>query len=277
LADLPESILPQVVWEEVPPADVLSGLVSLAPAIKVEGRIVAEPGRGVDTTLEWAKDELVLAEESSSDEERLASQAIIHAQCAVECLLDTYLERDWLTEKLPLKAGMAQKVELLAERPDLQVPQVLLSKFVTEPRHDIIHRYETRTVKDARIAVEAASGIIAQLKASSDPHNGPVFAGTLSVGMYSNENGHESLWFMGFSGPFGLTWRGSDSIVRVATGVAQDKTRAEVLWAPIRGFSKEEHWKLLLWWDSLQPSSCWAEDLLRKRLSLAGLDTPLTE
>ena len=116
-ANLPGSIIPEVVWIEVLPEDVLSGLKSLPAGIEAEGRIIAEPGRGVDTTLKWAKDELALAEQLLPDRERHASQAIIHAQCAVECLLDTYLERDWLIELLPSKPRMNQKVRWLSGRP----------------------------------------------------------------------------------------------------------------------------------------------------------------
>jgi len=221
-------------------------------------------------TLNWARQELALAERGISDEERHASQAIIHAQCTVECLLDTYLERDWLTEKLPPKAGFIKKVEFLSKRPALQLPEKLLSRFVAEPRHSIIHRYQSYTATEARIVIEAASTIIASLKANSDPHIGKVFAGTLLGGYAGGQETYH--WFTGFSGPFGFTWHSANGVIRVAAGIVSGEADAEVWWAPLQNFSIDQHFELLAWWDSVPIETAMRSNDLNEQLTLAGLN-----
>ena len=273
LPGLPESVVPRVTWEQKTPLDLLGALESLSQ-VKVEARIIREPGRGVDATLGWARSELELAKQSSPDDStRHACQATVHAQCAVECLIDTYLERDWLNEQLPCRARLANKITLISKRPVLKLPECLWSKIIREPRNDIIHRYANITVHDATMAVQAAWAIVDSLRARSDPCHGKVIAGSLLGGTSSSDTYRYS-WFGGFWGAFGLTWRGSDGIVRVASGKARSSSEAEIWWAEIKSFSVDEHLQLLSWWDSVKISGAEIEDELRERMQKAGLDSP---
>lgn len=261
-------VTPNVCWQKVDPEDVLSGLVSLRADIRIKTRSVSEQGRGVDITLTWAEEELSLAEQDHVNEGKHASQSIIHAQCAVECLVDTYLERDWLFEKLPDKPALSKKVELLLKRPTLKMPSALLARIVSEPRHDIIHRYHTGTATHARIVFEAASSIISALRSISNPCMQKFFAGSLSGGS-GTLIGHV---FSGFSGAFGLTWRARSGVVFAATGVPLSKTDVKVYCASLKEFSLEQHLRLLDWWDSLQGNS--RSGLNEEILTLADLRAP---
>jgi len=192
--------------------------------------------------------------------------------------LDTYLERDWLAERLPARPRLAQKIKVLSRRPILQLPEVLLSEFVAEPRHNIIHRYETRTPSDARIVLEAASSIIVSLKALSDPERGRVFAGTFLRKAEGRRAVLVSPEIAGFGYPesnsFGLTWRDADRVVRAGVGIISDKGEVEVWWAPIKEFAEEQHFRLLEWWDSLDPYAASLYTDPRELFLRAGLDAP---
>ena len=95
--DLPVSMIPKVTWRPVLPADVLSALKTLGP-LRGFGRIIAYRGQDVETLLGWTFSELDLAEKATStdDKERHASQVVVHAKKALDCLFDAYLERDFL-------------------------------------------------------------------------------------------------------------------------------------------------------------------------------------
>src|SRR5262249_2225203 len=85
--NLPISMTPKVTWRRVPPADVLSALKTLGP-LRANGRIITYKGQDVETLLGWTFSELQLAENapSTGDKERHASQVVVHAKKALDCL-----------------------------------------------------------------------------------------------------------------------------------------------------------------------------------------------
>src|SRR5262245_27773350 len=106
---------PRVIWNDVNPADILSGLRTLG-SLSPSGRLIAYRGEPVDKLLICAGQELALAEHApvaDDDQRRHASQAVGHAKKAVDCLLDAYLERDFLSVHLRPRAGFIAKLKMV--------------------------------------------------------------------------------------------------------------------------------------------------------------------
>ncbi len=277
---LPVSIAPTVTWVQAQPVDVLAALASLRNPSGY-GRAFSFQGEGTDTFLVWARVELTLAEgldpATRRDEfNRHCFQAVGHARRALDCLFDAYLHRDWLESRLADRAQFSAKLELLKKRPGLSLPAALIPAIVSDPRNDAEHKYVTPSLDTARKAVEAAEVISSWLRQKCPPLEGPVLAGSLAGGSASTAAGSTHRWFTGFTGPFGLTWRGTDGTVRVGSGVLVNgnPAEAEVQFCAIDELTEVEHFQLILWWNGVTLTSVEREDGVRDLLRLAHLDQP---
>jgi hypothetical protein len=274
-AHFPDSIEPNVVWNEAEPTDVISALGSQQPRSMIRRRIQYRGTTDVETYLTWARLELEQAERNQSETKRHATQAIGHAKRALDCLFDAYIRRDWLDSKLRPRAMFSEKLDLLKRRPNFRVPWRLIPNIIAAPRDQAEHAFILPSVEEVGIAVEATESVVSALISHSDPLVGPAFCGTL-LGGSSWSKGEVHHYFSGFSGPFAITWIGSDGISRVGSGIALDRENAEVLYCQIVDMTEVEHFELLTWWDSheLGSYSIESEESLRVRLRLAHLDVP---
>lgn len=269
---LPSSIEPQLTWTMSPSADVLTALYSLRAAPGV-GKICKYKGDGADTYLAWSGAELIKAQDANSEDlPRHTQQAVSNARRALDCLLDAYLEREYLSVHVGPRPSFAKKLGLLAQRPNLKVPATLIPTIISEPRNRGEHDFESPSLHEAKLAVEAAEAVCSRLREQLDPLLGPVLYGRLNAGSYlsASETYH---WFCGFSGEFGLMWRQADGIPRLGVGIMAGKpSSADIICCEISQLTKAEHFELVAWWDKCQDQSYQNEEALRTVLSLAGLN-----
>jgi hypothetical protein len=275
--NLPESISPTVTWQPVAVADVFSGLEAL-PRDRghIKGRLVRAEGEGVETFVEWAKAELELAERTAPKEiGRHTTQAVGHAKRALDSLFNQYLRRDWLDLRLRERAQFSEKLALLRKRPGLWTPWRLIPRIIADPRDQAEHEHTAPSLEDAALAVEAAEAVSIGMMTKSDPTRGYVVDGFLTGGFSSGPWGHHQ-YFNGFGGPFALTWRGSDDVVRVVVGRSDSQNMAECIYCDLSEMTLEQHFDLLRWWDGRYSGSggFQEEESFREMLRLAHLDQP---
>jgi hypothetical protein len=270
-------IVPKITWLEKPPDAILDGLRTIKSGEGL-GVIYSVLGCGHQTYLRWGKQELLLADKASDQDEidRHKTNSILHAKRCIECLFDQYLRRDWFEEVIPPNFGFSRKLELLGKRPVLAVPKTLIPRIISEPRNTAEHEYVTPQIEDVKVAVEAAEAVTAFLENRSDPHVGYALCGHFFKSIYSSKTERVTL-FTGFDGPFASTWKGVDGVVRVCAGVPSAKDAAEIQWCNIQNFSTAQHLELLEWWDSRPDTvkkSCASEVLVRDDFFAAGVDSP---
>jgi hypothetical protein len=193
---LQPSIVPQVIWREVPTADVLSALSAVDERNGI-GRSVHLPGESVQTYLDWAHECLDLADTPGANVRRLSVESVLHAKRAVDRLFDGYLERDRLNTRLPNKAAFSRKVVLLRRRLGRRMPWMLIEDLVADPRNMLEHEYSCPSHDQARMAVEVASTIAAAFATVSPPTWGPAFLGSMSGGSSSGPD-YNHVYFTGF-------------------------------------------------------------------------------
>jgi hypothetical protein len=267
---------PKVTWRRVLPADVLSALKTLGP-LRSAGRIIRYRGQDVETLLGWAFTELDLAEKATSVDEkaRHASQVVVHAKKALDCLFDAYLERDFLDIRLRPRAGFSEKLELLKNRLGGRLPWRLVPAAVAEPRDDSEHSRVPPPPERAGVAAEAAKMTIEAMVAASNPLHGPAHAGSFGWGMRSTDSGYYQ-YVTGFPEQFAWLWRCSDGIPRIGIGVStSDATdTAEVCYCDLEQFALAEHLEALQLWEQFEPWSWMSERAVREMMQLAGLDQP---
>lgn len=268
------SMIPDVTWTRVDPLDVISGVKSLG-TISLESRIISYRGQDVPTLLSWAFQELELAEAATSepDQERHATQAVVHAKTAIDCLFDAYIERDYLAVRLGERPQFSKKLELLKQRLGNQLPWRLIPVVIASPRDAAQHERITPTLEEAGASVEAAKVIVQAMTTASNPLVGPALAGPLLGGSYHDEGGYK-IYVLGFPPAFGLFWRGSDDVIRVGAGTASAKNVAEVRFAQLDAFAPAQHLALLRIWDTFSANWNRSEPMVREELKLADLDMP---
>jgi hypothetical protein len=276
-ATLQKSVKPTVTWQHAVFADVLSGLEALPQnACHISGRVVSCEGEGVETFIGWGKAEVESARRATSaDLGRHTTQAVTHAKRALDSLFDQYLKRDWLDVRLKPRSQFSQKLALLRQRPGLWVPEQLIPRIIAAPRDKVEHQHIAPSLDDAVLAVEAAEAVSIAMGTKSDPSRGHVVYGFLTGGSVSGPWGDHQ-YFSGFSGPFALTWRGSDKVVRLAVGQSANVDRADCIYCDLSQMSLDEHFTLLGWWDARYTGSGRFQDEVsfRKFLRLAHLDQP---
>ncbi len=274
---LPASMTPKVAWQRVSAADVLGAMRSLGP-LRAEGRIIDYRGQNVDSLLAWCFAELDLAERAttSDDAKRHASQVVVHAKKALDCLFDAYLERDFLTVRLRSRAQFTEKLELLKKRLGARIPWRLVPAVVADPRDTSEHSRVAPSVAQAGVAAEAAKVTAEAMTAASKPLHGPALVGSFEGGWSSGPWGHHTHVT---SFPPQFAWIGpcNDDVARVGVGVrvAPDlKDVVEVQFAEVRQFTEAEHLELLRQWDTFEPGFWISQQALAEKIRLAGLDQP---
>lgn len=276
--NLPASVAPNVTWQAVVPADVLSGLAAmpLGHMMAIHGRILECEGEGIETFVEWSKAELMAAKRAAaSDVGRHTTQAVGHAKRALDSLFNMYLRRDWLDIRMRTRAQFSEKLRMLAQRPGLWVPTHLIPNVIAEPRDVAEHEHVAPTLEDAALAVEAAEAVSIAMRSKSDPSRGHAVYGPLDGGSSSGTWGNHR-YFTGFSSTFALTWRGTDGVIRAACGKSSSKDTADCIVCNVAEMTIEEHFDLLQWWDSRYSGSGGfeSEGGLRELMTLAHLDHP---
>jgi len=269
-------MIPKVTWRQVAPADVLSALSTLGRP-RINGRIIAYRGQDVETLLAWAFSELDLAEKAATknDQERHASQVVIHAMKALDCLFDAYLERDFLDVHLRDRAGFSEKLALLKGRLGERLPWRLVPAVVADPRDVSEHSRVAPSLESAGLAAEAAKVTVEAMVAASNPLHGPALAGSFEQGWSSGAWGHH-VYVAAFPAEFAWGWRCADRIPRMGVGVRVlgAKDAAEIHYCGLKQFTTEQHLEALRLWDMFESWSWMSEPLVGQLIKLAGLDQP---
>src|SRR5207244_28616 len=116
---------------------------------------IPPPGQGPEHFLRWANDELAEAEAAMGDVAyRKAFNCSVLAKCAVECLIDWYMDHFLLNRILNPHVGLVKKLEALKASERFGIGLSLFSTVIFEPRNDAIHSYEPVDLALVRKSVE---------------------------------------------------------------------------------------------------------------------------
>jgi phage FluMu protein gp41 len=174
---------PKCTFEEVSASDVLDAAESVQRGRGGDQIITTPPGVGVDALLGWALTEIASASQDGAERIRLASNAVINARRALECLTDWYLTSFGFSFcKGALRAQ--DKSELLQRRGVVDDLTARVVGRTIDMRNDIEHRYVAPSIEDAENAVELTRRTIHFIKRENDPSTAPWLFGGFSHGRF---------------------------------------------------------------------------------------------
>ncbi len=166
---------------QIHPDDVLDAVNTLTLSTKVCIPI-APPGEGPDHFLRWANDELADAEATLGDApDRKAFNCSVLAKCAMECLIDWYMDHFLLNRTLNPHAGLVKMLEALKASERFGIGLSLFTAVMFEPRNDAIHSYEPVDLVLVRKSVELANLTVRNCSRAVPPGLAPVFYGTIEL------------------------------------------------------------------------------------------------
>lgn len=167
--------------QRIDPDDLLDAIRTLTPQTKVCIPI-PPPGQGPDHFLRWANEELAEAKAGTGDvSARKAFNCSILAKCAVECLIDWYLDKYLLNLTLPQYAGTVKKLDALKADERLGMGLSLFSSVMFEPRNDAVHDYEPVDLQLVEKSVQLANLTVKNCVHGEPPGMAPIFYGTVEL------------------------------------------------------------------------------------------------
>src|SRR6266513_836501 len=174
-----ERLHPIVEVEPATPAEVLNGLETLEGR-SGEGVVVDPPGDGPDGLLNWALQEVNMAMQSRSDEEKKhhCVDAVLHARRGLACLVDWYLQRDLATLCKDAPTTAKQQVRFLITRGVIDELTSRVLERAIQKRNDAEHRYRSPTLEIAEDVVELLRRTVSAIRTQSSPELGPWIFGT---------------------------------------------------------------------------------------------------
>jgi uncharacterized protein YutE (UPF0331/DUF86 family) len=240
-----ERLHPIVEVEPATPAEVLDGLETLEGR-SGEGVTVGPPGEGPDRLLNWALQEVNIAMQSESDEEKKhhCVDAVLHARRGLACLVDWYLQRDLATLCKDPPATPKQQVRFLITRGVIDELTSRVLERAIQKRNDAEHRYLSPALDVAEDVVELLRRTVAAIRTQSSPEHGPwIFGGFL----HSMEWGKKGCYaeFHGWSEPLVVFSRFAPH-PWVGLVLPESKTKAVIRRALLKETTTDELVQLLL-------------------------------
>lgn len=167
--------------QQINPDDLLDAVRTLTPQTKVCVPL-DPPGQGPEHFLRWANDELAEAKAATGDAAgRKAFNCSVLAKCAVECLIDWYLDKYLLSPTLPQFAGTVKKLDALKADDRLGMGLSLFNSVMFEPRNNAIHDYEPVDLQLVEKSVQLANLTVRNCVHGDPPGIAPVFYGTINL------------------------------------------------------------------------------------------------
>lgn len=191
-----EQIQGRCIFEEVESVD----LIDAANTLKGRGGNgiqVAPPGDGVNKLLGWAIADVKMSAQAQdpNEQERFASNAILHARRALACLVEWYLKRDCfrLCDNAPNTAK--KQSEILLKRGIIDELTSRVLERAVEKRNIVEHQFLAPALETAEDVVELLRRSITSMITESQPAYGPCLFGGILGGIASDKNGDRASFY----------------------------------------------------------------------------------
>jgi len=188
-------------FEEVESVDLIDAANTLKGRDS-KGIHVSPPGDGVDKLLGWAIADVKLSAQAQdvNEQERFASNAILHARRALACLVEWYLKRDCFRLCNNAPSTAKKQSEILLERRIIDELTSRVLERAVEKRNIVEHQFLAPALETAEDVVELLRRSITSMITESQPSYGPCLFGSILGGIASGKNG-ERVFFYGWQEP----------------------------------------------------------------------------